>query len=138
MTPVCRADARLGGTLTWVYTRGRTVSPITTHILDTALGRPAQGIAVTLEQRNQDDQQAWKAAGQGVTDPDGRIRDLLAGELAAGDYRITFHTGAYFQARGVDSFYPEVAIVFRISAPGEHYHVPLLLSPFGYSTYRGS
>lgn len=112
------------------------MSPITTHVLDTALGRPAQGIAVTLEQ--QEGQHTWKSLGQGVTDPDGRIRDLLAGELAAGVYRITFHTGAYFEARGVDSFYPEVAIVFRIAAPGEHYHVPLLLSPFGYSTYRGS
>jgi 5-hydroxyisourate hydrolase len=118
-----------------VYTRHRAVSPITTHILDVSLGRPAHGVDVTLEQQGAD---GWNPVGQGATDADGRIRDLLAGALEAGTYRLTFHTGAYFQARGVDGFYPEVAVTFCIRAPGEHYHVPLLLSPFGYSTYRGS
>jgi 5-hydroxyisourate hydrolase len=111
------------------------VSPITTHVLDTALGRPAPGIHVTLAQQGPE---GWNAMGQGTTDGDGRIRDLIAGALEAGVYRLTFHTGAYFEARGVDGFYPEVAVTFRLRAPGEHYHVPLLLSPFGYSTYRGS
>jgi len=77
-------------------------------------------------------------AGHGVTDTDGRIRDLLKGPLEAGAYRLTFDTGAYFRARATASFYPQVAIEFEVRDEAQHHHVPLLLSPFGYSTYRGS
>jgi 5-hydroxyisourate hydrolase len=129
---------------------------LSTHVLDATSGRPAAGVPVRLERRGPD---GWSPAGAGQTDADGRLR--LAGgaegresgqagqagqEFAAGSgpgfepgvYRITFDTGAYFQARGVASFYPEVTVTFELTGPGEHYHVPLLLSPFAYSTYRGS
>ncbi len=105
---------------------------LSTHVLDTAAGRPAPGMAVTLERRSADG--SWTEVGSAVTDPDGRVADLLGGEeLAAGDHRIRFATGAYG-----NPFYPEVTVVFTVSDPGEHHHVPLLLSRFGYSTYRGS
>jgi 5-hydroxyisourate hydrolase len=111
-------------------------SPITTHVLDTASGRPATGVAVRLERL--DDGEAGELA-RGVTDADGRITDLLEpGSLRAATYRITFESGAYYEAKGQRCFYPEVAVVFVIDEPASHYHVPLLLSPFGYSTYRGS
>jgi 5-hydroxyisourate hydrolase len=109
---------------------------ITTHFLDTARGRPAAGVPIVLEVLRGD---GWEALGRGATDADGRLRDLVAEEtaLAAGRYRLTFDTGAYFRDRGEAAFYPEVAVVFTVAA-NEHHHVPLLLSPFGYSTYRGS
>ena len=113
------------------------MSPITTHVLDTTRGRPAQGVPIRLERR--DDGGAYATVGAGQTDADGRLRTLMAaGSLTVGVYRITFDTGAYFAALGTASFYPEVSIVFTIRSAGEHYHVPLLLNPFGYSTYRGS
>ena len=108
---------------------------ITTHVLDTALGRPAAGVAVTLERR---DGAAWTSIGAASTDADGRVRELGASTLRPGHYRLTFAVAAYFKARGVTSFYPEVVVVFDVQASDQHYHVPLLLSPFGYSTYRGS
>ena len=110
---------------------------ITTHVLDASIGQPAAGVAVTLERRVG---AAWKSVGAGSTDADGRVRALPAGDgsLAPGHYRITFATGAYFAGRGVVSFYPEVAVVFDVRDASQHYHVPLLLSPFGYSTYRGT
>ena len=109
-------------------------SPITTHVLDTALGKPAAGVPVALFAEGADTPLAT-----GVTDADGRIGDLLPpGALAAGVYRLEFATAGYFQAQSADSFYPRVTVEFSISSAGEHYHVPLLLSPFGYSTYRGS
>ena len=108
-------------------------SPITTHVLDTALGRPAAGVAIRLLRLD------GSELASGVTNDDGRIADLLApGALEAGTYRMTFATGPYFEATGRPAFYPEVAVVFTIVEPREHYHIPLLLSPFGYSTYRGS
>jgi 5-hydroxyisourate hydrolase len=108
---------------------------ITTHVLDTSRGRPAQGVAVVLERADGD---GWALVGRGDTDADGRLRDLVpAGATPAGRHRLTFDTGAYFASSGVGGFYPEVAIVFVVE-PGEDYHVPLLLNPFGYSTYRGS
>ena len=111
-------------------------SPITTHVLDTARGGPAPGIPVTLE-REVDG--AFDKIGGGVTNNDGRVADLTdAATFTAGTYRITFATQAYFDALGIDGFYPYASIVFRITAPDEHYHVPLLLSPYGYQTYRGS
>ena len=114
------------------------MSTITTHVLDTALGRPAGGVSVALELLAPDG--SARLLGAGMTDADGRIRDLLApGEvLAAGTYRLRFETGAYFARDGRQTFYPVVQVTFRTGAEREHYHVPLLLNPFGYSTYRGS
>ena len=114
------------------------MSGITTHVLDTAKGRAASDVRVLLEFRG--DAGDWESIGRGSTDGDGRIRTLVpeGKPLAPGIYRLTFDTARYFEAQGVSAFYPEVAIVFE-TAPGEHhYHVPLLLSPFGYSTYRGT
>lgn len=109
---------------------------ISTHVLDITAGRPARDVPVTLERRDGD---AYARINAGKTDADGRVKDLVAeGKLTAGTYRITFDTGAYFQARGVKGFYPEASIVFVIEDAEAHYHVPLLLSPYGYSTYRGS
>lgn len=114
-----------------------TISPITTHVLDTALGRPAAGIAVELETHNETAQ--WDCIATGETDDDGRIMDLLApGSLQTGRYRLTFATGDYFRQHAIEGFYPVVQIEFEIRESDQHYHVPLLLSPFGYSTYRGS
>jgi 5-hydroxyisourate hydrolase len=109
---------------------------ITTHVLDTARGKPAAGVPILLERFDEDH---WWILGRGSTDEDGRLRDLLpeGAPLVAGRYRLTFDTSAYFRSRGQSAFYPEVAVVFAVAA-GEHHHVPLLLSPFGYSTYRGS
>jgi 5-hydroxyisourate hydrolase len=112
------------------------MSAITTHVLDTARGRPAAGIAVRLEMR---EGETWRQAGAGITDADGRLRSLTtdSSASASGRYRLIFETAAYFESRGVDAFYPRVIVEFI--ADGEsHYHVPLLLSPFGYSTYRGT
>jgi 5-hydroxyisourate hydrolase len=113
------------------------MSGISTHVLDTSLGRPAAGVPVTLERQEAGN---WKPSGGGVTNADGRIAQLLSGgaTLVAGTYRLTFDTGAYFRARGAESFYPSVSVVFEIRDAAQHYHVPLLLSPYGYSTYRGS
>lgn len=113
------------------------MSAITTHVLDTARGRPAAGLPVTLEAEAGS---TWKLLGRGVTDADGRLRDLLPAStpLAAGTYRLTFDTAAYFLAQNLEAFYPEVRIVFAVRDAQQHYHVPLLLSPFGFSTYRGS
>ena len=103
---------------------------ITTHVLDTAKGRPAQGIAITLEILRKD----WQIVGRGSTDNDGRLRTLTESiALERALYRLTFATGQYN-----DGFFPEVVIIFRVDDTAQHYHVPLLLSPFGYSTYRGS
>jgi 5-hydroxyisourate hydrolase len=106
---------------------------VSTHVLDSVTGLPAVAVAVRLEHRLGDD---WQHLATGATDDDGRIGSL--GELSAGRHRITFETGAYFRARGVDTFYPEVTVVFEVADPERHVHVPLLLSPFAYSTYRGS
>ncbi|HEU5269947.1 MAG TPA: hydroxyisourate hydrolase [Jatrophihabitans sp.] len=106
---------------------------LSTHVLNAMTGRPAPGVAVTLESWAAS---AWQPAAAGSTDADGRIGDL--GSPAAGRHRITFDTGGYFAALGVASFYPEVSVVFEITEPDRHHHVPLLLSPYGYTTYRGS
>jgi 5-hydroxyisourate hydrolase len=111
------------------------MSAITTHILDTSTGRPAAGVEVQLELQRGDH---WTEIARGSTDADGRVRTLLPADapLVPGTYRLIFHTQAYFAH--VNSFYPHVVIVFTVSSGEAHYHVPLLLSPFGYSTYRGS
>ena len=109
------------------------MSSVSTHVLDTALGKPAAGIPAVLEVLTQPGE--WTSLGHTATDADGRIRSFVAREvsLLPGVYRLRFDTGADQAA-----FYPEVIITFRIDSPAQHYHVPLLLSPFGYSTYRGS
>ncbi len=137
---------------------------LSTHVLDATTGRPAAGLQVRLERAGQD---GWTPAGEGTTGPDGRLQlsadsgdsgdsEGLAGPVGAGEpgdseglagpagagepgvYRITFGSGAYFTARGSATFYPEVSVTFEMTERDEHYHVPLLLSPFAYSTYRGS
>jgi 5-hydroxyisourate hydrolase len=114
------------------------MSAITTHVLDTSRGRPAAGVPVTLERR--DGAGPWASIGRGQTDADGRLRTLLAAGVALqpGEYRLTFDTHTYFASHAVQAFYPIVVIQFEAAAGETHYHVPLLLSPFGYSTYRGS
>jgi 5-hydroxyisourate hydrolase len=108
------------------------MSGISTHVLDTSAGRPAAGVAVTLERWELD---AWLACASAVTDPDGRCKQLLAPEnVLAGRYRLTFATGDYFEK----TLYPEIAITFEVTADAANYHIPLLLNPFGYTTYRGS
>lgn len=113
------------------------MSQITTHALDTALGKPASGLRVALSRWAGDQ---WIELGAGITDADGRLANLLdAGTtLPAGRCQLTFDTGGYYAASDTPCFYPQVEISFNIGADGEHYHVPLLLCPFGYSTYRGS
>ena len=109
---------------------------LTSHVLDLALGQPARGLAVRLEAAAG---KTWRLLATAVTNDDGRTGDLLAGAaLAEGVYRLTFESGAYFATRGQASFYPHVEVTFQVEVPGRHHHVPLLLSPFGYSTYRGS
>jgi 5-hydroxyisourate hydrolase len=112
-----------------------TVSHVTTHVLDTGTGRPARGMTAALGRRIED---RWDVLATGVTDDDGRISAFGPEHLPPGVYRIRFDTGTYFTEAGVESFFPEVEIVFHVGASGGHYHVPLLLSPFAYSTYRGS
>jgi 5-hydroxyisourate hydrolase len=107
---------------------------VSTHVLDASVGRPAAGVAVSLSFFGPSG--SWVPVESGQTDGDGRNRFGAATEPGA--YRLVFGTGAYFTARAVAAFYPEVTITFIVSDPGTHYHVPLLLSPFAYSTYRGS
>ncbi len=116
------------------------MSGISTHVLDTSLGVPAGGIQVTLEREAPEDYAVpWVHCATGTTDADGRCRPLLAEEkVKAGTYRLHFATGAYFRALEQPEFYPEVVIAFAVAADAASCHVPLLLSPFGYTTYRGS
>jgi 5-hydroxyisourate hydrolase len=109
---------------------------ITTHVLDTSAGRPGAAIAVELERV---DGTVWHLVGGGVTDNDGRLRTLTPeGPVHPGTYRIRFQTAAYFAAHNTQSFFPVVEIQFSVIDGTQHYHVPLLLSPYGFSTYRGS
>jgi len=105
---------------------------LSTHVLDATTGRPAAAMTVDLAVRTGN----WVHLKSGVTDADGRLG--LGALDTAGSYRLTFGTGPWFEAHGVNAFYPEVAITFEVTVPAEHYHVPLLLSPFAYTTYRGS
>ncbi|PSK91328.1 5-hydroxyisourate hydrolase [Murinocardiopsis flavida] len=109
------------------------MSHVTTHVLDTALGVPAAGVPVRLDAVS-----PAAPVASGTTDADGRVGELGPDRLAAGVYRITFDTGAYSAATGQKGFYPEVSVVFELTDEDAHYHVPLLLSPFAFSTYRGS
>ena len=112
------------------------MSGINTHVLVTGSGRPAPGVQVSLER--EDAPGAWRLLASGTTDADGRLRSLLTTAPGPGTFRLTFETGAYFEAAGVATFYPRVVVTFSTTDRDEHYHVPLLLSAFGYSTYRGS
>lgn len=110
---------------------------VSTHVLDTARGKPAEGVPVMLETAGTT---TGEVVARATTDHNGRVSALLpeGHRLEAGLYRLTFDTSAYFRAHNVDAFFPEVAILFEIRDAAQHYHVPLLLSPFGYATYRGS
>lgn len=109
---------------------------VSTHVLDIHRGRPAAGVPVALEKKEGD---AFAPVRRAETDADGRVKELVPeGELTSGTYRVTFDTGAYFAAQGVEGFYPEASVVFVVRDAAAHYHVPLLLSAHGYSTYRGS
>jgi 5-hydroxyisourate hydrolase len=113
------------------------MSPITSHVLDTSLGQPARDLEVRLDVL--DDRDGWRSLAKRRTDGSGRVSDLLAADaLEARTYRLTFETAAYFASHAQTVFYPRIEVIFRIETPGEHYHIPVLLSPFGYSTYRGT
>ncbi len=117
------------------------MTQITSHILDTSMGKPAQGVLISLLQQQGDN---WLMLGSGETNADGRVADFFNGESASGDvlpagiYKLTFYLSQYYEQTKRASFYPHVDITFEIAGDGQHYHVPLLLNPFGYSTYRGS
>jgi 5-hydroxyisourate hydrolase len=112
------------------------MSAITCHVLDTSLGQPVAGLSVSLALLEAGE---FKAMGQGITDQDGRVKQLLGdAALSLGVYRLSFETGAHYRRAGRDSFYERIEIQFHVANASQHYHVPLLLSPYGYSTYRGS
>ena len=112
------------------------VTTISTHVLDTAFGTPAENVAVTLERIEVG---TATAVARGVTNADGRVPSFASGDaMLAGDYRLCFDVAAYFADTQRKSFYAEICIAFTVDDQAQHYHVPLLLSPFGYSTYRGS
>jgi 5-hydroxyisourate hydrolase len=108
---------------------------LSTHVLDGARGTPAAGVPVRWERLVDDD---WTLAEEAVTDADGRVGSWAAARTEEGTHRLVFGTGDYFAGRGVPTFYPEVTVVFAVTRAEDHHHVPLLLSPFAYSTYRGS
>jgi 5-hydroxyisourate hydrolase len=115
------------------------MSPITTHVLDTALGKPAAGVPVQLSVLQLQPERSFRVLATGTTNGDGRITDLLdRSALQCAVYRLCFDTATYFAITQRSSFYPAVEVLFEVRSLDEHYHVPLLLSPFGYSTYRGS
>ncbi|GAB79998.1 5-hydroxyisourate hydrolase precursor [Shimwellia blattae] len=112
-------------------------NPLSVHILNQQTGTPAAGVSVVLEKKQGD---SWEKINTATTDDDGRIKALWPEKPAVtvGDYRVVFKTGSYFSAQKLDSFFPEIPVEFHINKPDEHYHVPLLLSQYGYATYRGS
>src|SRR5713101_303803 len=116
----------------------RGMNRISTHVLDTARGRPAAGVPVRLEQ--QDSSGKWLTLSSGKTDQDGRYNQLLpdGSTIVEGAYRLTFDTASYFSTCSVEGLYPAVEILFRVRAGEQYFHIPLLLSPNSYTTYRGS
>lgn len=112
-------------------------NPLSVHVLDLQSGQPTAGIEVTLEQRVGE---GWRQLASGVTNAQGRIPALYPDDkpMAAADYRIVFRTGEHYARKGQASFFPRIPVEFTVNAPTQHYHIPLLLSPFGYSTYRGN
>jgi 5-hydroxyisourate hydrolase len=113
------------------------LSGVSTHVLDTARGRPAVGISLSLEVRKGDN---WTRLADATTDENGRAGNLIPSDVPfqRGTYRLRFDAAAYFRAQGLETLYSEVSVTFEVRNPSEHYHVPLLLSPWGYTTYRGS
>ena len=112
------------------------MSSITTHVLDTAHGRPAAGVRVELHRKSGN---AWEQVGEGRTDANGRCQNLAGDKrIETGTYRLLFHASQYYEGAHTETFYSEIPIIFEVEDVGAHYHVPLLLSPYGYSTYRGS
>ncbi len=109
--------------------------PITTHILDTSRGKPAANVGIKLEARRENQ---WQEVGRGETDSDGRCKTLSPASMEPGIYRLCFDTGSYFRERHTETFFPETVVIFTVTDPVQNHHVPLLISPFGYSTYRGS
>ena len=109
---------------------------ISTHVLDTMRGAPAAGLAVSLSRREPDGD--WKVIGEAVTDADGRVKQLTEDDVEVGEYRLDFATRPYFERSGLSAFYPEVSVVFGVEDASGHVHVPLLLSAFGYTTYKGT
>jgi len=112
------------------------MSGISTHVLDTASGRPVRGLRLHLDKHVEGH---WLTVREATTNADGRVDGKMAtDDLSEGTWRMVFHTGEWFDSASVEAFYPVVRVVFRVADSTQHYHVPLLLSPFGYSTYRGS
>jgi len=112
------------------------MSAITTHVLDTSIGRPAAGIQVELHRKSGEN---WQHVGKGTTDANGRCNNLMGeGQPEVGMYRLVFHAAAYYGLLRTETFYSEIPVIFEVRETSAHYHVPLLLNPFGYSTYRGS
>jgi 5-hydroxyisourate hydrolase len=113
------------------------VTTISTHVLDVTNGLPAVGLAVVLERHEPSG--AWHELGRGVTGSDGRVRELAPRDgMPRGTYRLVFASAEYFAARALVTFYPHIAVIFEVDEATPHLHVPLILGPFGYSTYRGS
>lgn len=112
-------------------------NPLSVHVLNLENGLPSPGVHVTLEQQVG---QNWQMLSQGVTNEQGRIGELFPARqtLKAGEYRVVFKTGEYFKKAGRDTFFPEIPVIFEVKNADQHYHIPLLLSPYGFSTYRGS
>jgi 5-hydroxyisourate hydrolase len=112
-------------------------NPLSVHVLDLQNGQPTPGISVDLEQKTAT---GWRSLASGVTDAQGRIRELFpAGQpFVAGQYRVVFHTGAHYATVKQPTFFPEIPVLFKVEDATQHYHIPLLLSPYGYSTYRGN
>ena len=114
------------------------MATLSTHVLDTSRGRPAGGITISLERLNAGE--GWTPLSEAATDDDGRVKQFVLAEpnLGPGTYRLVFSVEKYFKELNQQTFYPEVSVAFLIEPGAEHYHVPLLINPFGYSTYRGS
>jgi 5-hydroxyisourate hydrolase len=114
------------------------VTQVSTHVLDTARGHPAEGVVVELQVREA--HLVWHYLAEGTTNDDGRVDELVpeGHRFEPGVYRMMFRTGEYFEKDAMLPFHPEVVVAFEVRDPKQHYHVPLLLSPYGYTTYRGS
>jgi len=142
MRPQLIATVLFAATMTGMATSALAAdpNPLSVHVLDLQTGQASPGIQVDLERRAASGN--WQPLGSGTTDEQGRIRALVPAtalkEWAAGDYRVVFRTGEFYARQKQPSFFPEIPVVFRVESAKQHYHVPLLLSPFGFSTYRGN
>src|SRR5262245_53175946 len=114
------------------------MSKVTSHILDTTVGRPASGISVLLEHESA--QQGWVPVGDAVSNPDGRVGNLVPAGLTLriGRYRLLFDTGPYYAEKNLQAFFPQVCVIFHVHDPEQHYHLPLLISRYSFTTYRGT